>query len=254
MLAVDLDAPEGERELELQHDFPRVTLLNLRHEGGKPWVTAWRRSDCGFVLWTRRRCVVETSPFGSWFDEPKATAVVPLASDGNVAISARAWFRLSVSGDSVLALFFYAAQVVAQTQFGERLPFFVYGTLRSGYANHRRFMKDSTRIGDTWRTVRPMALFCGRWPYLIETPPHDVKGEHVTGELYHVRNQEDEAKLDELEQGYRKELVVVKDDNNEARVAVAYFGETVTFDKPESLKYVRGGDLKAVYPCDKFWT
>ena len=96
-----------------------------------------------------------------------------------------------------------------------------------------------------------MALFAGKWPYLIESPPVGVEGAQVTGELYEVDKEADARSLDELEEGYRKDLIVVANDARETRVAIAYFGETVPFDSPRSLRYIASGDLKKELPPDK---
>ncbi len=96
-----------------------------------------------------------------------------------------------------------------------------------------------------------MALYAGKWPYLIETPPADVEGARVTGELYEVAEEADRRRLDELEEGYRKDLIVVADGRRTTRVAIAYFGETVPFDTPQQLRYVPSGDLKKEFPPGK---
>jgi hypothetical protein len=96
-----------------------------------------------------------------------------------------------------------------------------------------------------------MALYAGKWPYLIETPPMGVEGARVVGELYEVVKEADRRLLDELEEGYRKDLIVVADERKNTRVAIAYFGETVPFDTPQQLRYLPSGDLKKEFPPDK---
>jgi gamma-glutamylcyclotransferase (GGCT)/AIG2-like uncharacterized protein YtfP len=194
-----------------------------------------------------------------------------MGEDSSVEVAPKSWYRCCGTSDRGLhVLLFFPIKVVAQTEYGAQLPFFVYGTLRSGYANHHKFMRGETkfffglfflplmmcctdhkRIGETWRTVSPMALFAGKWPYLIETPPAGYNGQQVTGELYEVKRAADVRLLDQLEEGYRKDLIVVADDAGVARVAIAYFGETVPFDSPQALRYIPGGDLKKDFPPDK---
>ncbi len=99
-----------------------------------------------------------------------------------------------------------------------------------------------------------MALYAGKWPYLIESPPAGIDGRRVTGELYDVTSETDVRRLDEMEEGYRKDLIVVTDDAKDGgttRCAIAYFGETVPFDSPQALRYITSGDLKKEFPPDK---
>ncbi len=142
-----------------QTNFPRVTSWILSHVrltagGGTDgiWATPWRRCSTGFVLWTRYRCTLETAPFEGWGHgaasreadkaEPTATSVSPMSEETSVEIAPKSWYRCCGTSERGLqALLFFPAFVVAQTEYGERLPFFVYGTLRSGYANHRKFMR-----------------------------------------------------------------------------------------------------------------
>jgi gamma-glutamylcyclotransferase (GGCT)/AIG2-like uncharacterized protein YtfP len=95
-----------------------------------------------------------------------------------------------------------------------------------------------------------MALFAGRWPYLVETPPGGVEGVRVTGELYEVASEAAMRRLDELEEGYRKDLIVVSDAEGRTRVALTYFGDSVPFDSAQ-LRHIAGGDLTKEFPPDK---
>lgn len=82
----------------------------------------------------------------------------------------------------------------------ERLPFFVYGTLRPGRANHARFLRGRTADEET-ALVRGVSLYEGPgYPYAVTGPAEGV----VHGGL--VRPREDvhdvvRADLDRLE-GY----------------------------------------------------
>jgi gamma-glutamylcyclotransferase (GGCT)/AIG2-like uncharacterized protein YtfP len=96
-----------------------------------------------------------------------------------------------------------------------------------------------------------MALFTGAWPYLVETPPAGVEGARVMGELYDVASEIAMRRLDQLEEGYRKDLVVVSDAEGRTRVALTYFGDTVPFDSAQKLRYIAGGDLTKEFPPDK---
>jgi hypothetical protein len=94
------------------------------------------------------------------------------------------WYRFVFGDRGLAALVFYPTICFAETEFGTLLPYFVYGTLREGYKNHKRCLKDhGRRVGKFWKTRDPTALFVGEYPYLVETPPPDCSGARVTGEV-----------------------------------------------------------------------
>ncbi|MGW5177757.1 gamma-glutamylcyclotransferase family protein [Streptomyces sp. NPDC004082] len=63
---------------------------------------------------------------------------------------------------------------------GERLPFFVYGTLRPGEHNHDLFLRGRTRSEESGR-LRGAALYDGPgYPYVVRDPGRVVRGELVT--------------------------------------------------------------------------
>ncbi|MFC9115517.1 MULTISPECIES: gamma-glutamylcyclotransferase family protein [Streptomyces] len=78
------------------------------------------------------------------------------------------------------------------------LPFFVYGTLRPGEVNHDRFLRGRTAHEEAGR-LRGAVLYEGPgYPYAVETPDGEVRGELVTAlpEAY----AELLARLDRLEE------------------------------------------------------
>ncbi len=65
-----------------------------------------------------------------------------MGEDTSVEIAAKSWYRCCGSNDRGLhVLRFFPVSAVAETVWGERIPYFVYGTLRAGYANHNRVMR-----------------------------------------------------------------------------------------------------------------
>jgi gamma-glutamylcyclotransferase (GGCT)/AIG2-like uncharacterized protein YtfP len=259
-----IDAPPEEQVLD-QHFCPRVGTLfiaqsslsnELTEKTPSPsalWRSVWKRSNHEFALWTKHSCVVEVCPFSSWTDEPTTAAIVPLRGGSSTTIAAKSWFRICCNaGHDILAFQFFASPSAVQIDFGVDLPYFVYGTLRSGYANHNKFMKGKKRIGNIWQTANPMSLYVGKWPYLFETPLPGTTGTFVKGELYEIKAK-DCAELDELEEEYRKDLIVVTDENLCAMIAVTYFGETVTFDSFQNVKLISSGDLATAFPSHSHW-
>ncbi len=110
--------------------------------------------------------------------------MVPLVEGAAVNICNDTWYRFVFGERGLGALVFYPTISFVETEFGTSLPYFVYGTLREGYNNHKRFMKDhGRRIGGLWKTRERVALFVGEYPYLVETPPMDCSGSNVTGEV-----------------------------------------------------------------------
>jgi hypothetical protein len=90
--------------------------------------------------------------------------------------------------------------------------------------------------------------------------------------LYEVTDPDAVSRLDELEEGYRlnkkvccfclseiydgiyrKDVIVVEDEERkEKRVAIVYFGDTVTFDVQSNLQYVESGDVTTNFPFS-YW-
>ncbi|MGW1804316.1 gamma-glutamylcyclotransferase family protein [Streptomyces sp. NPDC002078] len=63
---------------------------------------------------------------------------------------------------------------------GTPLPFFVYGTLRPGEANHDLFLRGRTASEEPAR-LRDAALYDGPgYPYAVDRPGGEIRGELVT--------------------------------------------------------------------------
>ncbi|MGW1075102.1 gamma-glutamylcyclotransferase family protein [Streptomyces sp. NPDC002537] len=61
----------------------------------------------------------------------------------------------------------------------ERLPVFVYGTLRPGHGNHGRFLRGRT-VAEEPARMRGVVLFEGPgYPYAVTDPEGEVRGEVV---------------------------------------------------------------------------
>lgn len=60
------------------------------------------------------------------------------------------------------------------------LPFFVYGTLRPGEANHDLFLRGRTRSEEPARLAGAVLYAGPGYPYLVEEPGGVVHGELVT--------------------------------------------------------------------------
>ncbi|MGW1914921.1 gamma-glutamylcyclotransferase family protein [Streptomyces sp. NPDC002076] len=63
---------------------------------------------------------------------------------------------------------------------GTPLPFFVYGTLRPGEANHDLFLRGRTASEEPAR-LRDAALYDGPgYPYAVDRPGGEIRGELIT--------------------------------------------------------------------------
>ncbi|GGP99940.1 gamma-glutamylcyclotransferase family protein [Streptomyces mutabilis] len=62
----------------------------------------------------------------------------------------------------------------------ERLPFFVYGTLRPGAPNHTRFLSGRTRSGEPAHLTGATLYPGPGYPYAVEGPDGVVTGDLVT--------------------------------------------------------------------------
>ncbi len=213
----------------------------------------WFFRTCGVIALAITPCKVESGPFSSFSTLPSPQQIQQrfLAAGEAVICNADEWNRVSAVHQDVRLdfLVFYPTPNFAQVCFGQALPYFVYGTLRFGYKNHDRHLRThGRRIGGLVKTRDKMALYCGLYPYLVESPPNGVTPMHVVGELYEVTDKNALARLDQLEEGYRKDLIVVIDEEGKHVTAFAYFGETVGFDKMSNIKHVASGDLTNDYP------
>lgn len=61
-----------------------------------------------------------------------------------------------------------------------RLPFFVYGTLRPGEANHDLFLRGRIRSEEPGRLTGALLYDGPGYPYVVEETGGEVKGELVT--------------------------------------------------------------------------
>ncbi|MEV0633842.1 gamma-glutamylcyclotransferase family protein [Streptomyces sp. NPDC050619] len=68
----------------------------------------------------------------------------------------------------------------------QRLPFFVYGTLRPGEPNHDLFLRGRTRSEEPARLTGAVLYDGPGYPYAVEEPGGTVSGELVTArpEMY----------------------------------------------------------------------
>ena len=110
---------------------------------------------------------------------------------------------------------------------------FVYGTLKRGYGNHERILKDAVFLGKA-RTNTKWTMI-GKdmgYPYVVEQD--HVKGNHVVGEVFAVNREELKA-LDILEgvpHHYKKVTINInyEDDNSVDTVGMyvkAYVSDSV---------------------------
>ncbi|MFE8943786.1 gamma-glutamylcyclotransferase family protein [Streptomyces sp. NPDC007856] len=68
----------------------------------------------------------------------------------------------------------------APEEAGTPLPFFVYGTLRPGEANHDLFLRGRT-VSEEPARLRDAALYDGPgYPYAVDRPGGEIRGELVT--------------------------------------------------------------------------
>ena len=130
-----------------------------------------------------------------------------------------------------------------------RLPFFVYGTLRSGEVNHDVFLRDRTQREEPG-LMRGLVLYDGPgYPYAVEEP-----GGVVTGEVMTARTEAyDELlrALDRLEEyvpgapGNLYERVareVTRSDGTAVRAWVYVAAPTVAARLRARGKLIEGGD------------
>lgn len=80
-------------------------------------------------------------------------------------------------------------------------------------------------------------MLVGQWPLLLEVAPDGVEAECIEGEVYHVRDGPTRSLLNELEEGYRRQVVLVRLAHSGAEVAaVVYFGDAFVVDGFESAQ------------------
>ena len=176
-------------------------------------------------------------------------------------LPANTWYRLiGADANEAQARTLFETPNISDIYYqDDPLPAFVYGTLRAGFGNHARLLKDRSleeveKIGTLWKTHTRCCLFAGVWPYMIESDftTLQLPATQVVGELYRVGSKTATA-LDCLEQGYRREVCWVEDELGNQRQAIAYFGDSVTFDNVETLTFIPSGDLMTLYSPDVHW-
>lgn len=118
---------------------------------------------------------------------------------------------------------------------------FVYGTLKSGFSNHKFYMDDSELV-DEVTTVDKFAMIGEdrAFPYLLGT---NDDGYHVEGELYEVPESSLRF-LDRLEgvpTHYQRQVISVKDSFGTVYKALAYIKATVT-DYDLKQKFIKSFD------------
>ena len=94
---------------------------------------------------------------------------------------------------------------------------FIYGTLKRGYPNHDKYLKDQNYLGE-YRTVECYPLvIANKWfaPVLIHEPG---EGNQIIGELYRINNNK-LHELDRLEhtnhvQGYTRIVIDIQNIRN----------------------------------------
>jgi gamma-glutamylcyclotransferase (GGCT)/AIG2-like uncharacterized protein YtfP len=123
-----------------------------------------------------------------------------------------------------------------------RMLLFVYGTLRSGFGNHR--LLAGSRLLGRGRTVAAYALLVDRYPHLVEAPAVSP----VVGEVYEV-SPATLAVLDRLEDHpnwYRRQpIAVALDDGSPVVQAEAYFRPVPAGRVPSGV-LVESGDYATV--------
>lgn len=120
---------------------------------------------------------------------------------------------------------------------------FVYGTLKKGFPNFKRYMASAAFLG-RYRTVKkyPLVLFGSRYvPGMLDCPD---RGHHIEGELFEV-NDECLDRIDLLEgihepDGYRRRTISVTSmDGVEPLQTPAY----VYLLDPQLIKDIRSSHL-----------
>ncbi len=81
-----------------------------------------------------------------------------------------------------------------------------------------------------------------------------AQGSYVKGELYEVAGRDSRTQLDELEQGYRKEVIAVRNARGEVVAATVYYGDSFIVGGLDQRKdFLDAGDDIGVFPPGQFW-
>ncbi len=111
---------------------------------------------------------------------------------------------------------------------------FVYGSLKKGFDNHNLLDGYAKRIGEAY-TVDKFAMYedsFGNYPYLIQKPIAEIRGE-----LYEIRKRELLDKIDEFEgapEYYQRKQIRVKT-NKGIKQAFVYIRENEEIPKGQEL-------------------
>jgi gamma-glutamylcyclotransferase (GGCT)/AIG2-like uncharacterized protein YtfP len=135
----------------------------------------------------------------------------------------------------------------------ERLPFFVYGTLRPGEPNHDLFLRGRTRAEEPARLTGAVLYAGPGYPYAVEEPGGTVHGDLVTARP--EAHDELLVALDRLEEytpGDPRSLyervareVVRTGDRGAVRAWVYVAAPAVTARLRANGKRIEGGDWRA---------
>lgn len=117
--------------------------------------------------------------------------------------------------------------------------FFVYGTLKKGFGNHRLLEREGVLFCRPSWTLREYNFVRGAgFPYVCDFGPEETKG-FIRGELYQVKNSQVVADMDWLEGHptfYKREEITLE--NNSKVWCYLYQGRDFPnerFSKPKGL-------------------
>ncbi len=103
----------------------------------------------------------------------------------------------------------------------EKIPVFVYGTLKKGYENHKYLERSGVKFIGEAKTVQKYVMYFNKYPYVSK----DKAISHIHGELYFVDEKvlKDLDKLEGHPDWYRREIVQIRLENGKELEAYLYF-------------------------------